>query len=598
MLWKPLGPDEDGGWGMKNSISTLFGPVQLAVSSSWEGAELDAIGIAIQQWSGDERFDGLRETQLRDWLSKTPPGFRRSRKLSAKDAPPRWRTWAIVEVADLIHTHGDQMASMLRLGEEPEFVLTGAERIAMLEKRNVQLEQQLAAAGKATKCAQDGQRQAAKRLKVDRAKQRAADRQKLDERLAEAKEKLAAKAAEEVRVASEAAVQQADADSQERVQQLTTQVSTARKQARAVEGDAANAVRNLARAQEAEHELAAANTQVDEVMQHFKAAAAAKQKGLAIQKQVNAMPTWRPVVGKGSGRGGQKLEWGTRVIIYSMLAMMVPSAAVGAVIVAIVKRTAPWLNPVAPTAATVREMRFELRLVEEALAGLRRVAAAYRVRQLGFDETTKFQDPSMVTSVLVEPTPGAKPQVVIMRAAYATGGGTSQHLVDATEEKCFARARGFLEGWEAECKRMYPNHMWTGPDPARCGLQRLGGGGAIQSDTCTPARCTKRLLAAEIAKQVKEKHLDWAQLSEEAQEAAIRVHTHDCWQHIRNIFLKAMSTAQSAHVRDSLKEELEAFSSWERMETDFDNLLRACYKVPAYSACGELCSNCLARSVR
>ena len=121
----------------------------------------------------------------------------------------------------------------------------------------------------------------------------------------------------------------------------------------------------------------------------------------------------------------------------------------------------------------------------------------------------------MVTSVLVEPTPGAKPEVVILRAAYATGGGTSAHLVDAVEEKCFARVRAFLEGWEAACKHMFPDHKWQGPDPALCGLQRLGGGGAVQSDTCTPARCTKRLLAAEIARQVREKHPDWASLSEE-----------------------------------------------------------------------------------
>ena len=258
--------------------------------------------------------------------------------------------------------------------------------------------------------------------------------------------------------------------------------------------------------------------------------------------------------------------------------MMVPPAAVGAVIVAVVKRTAPWLNPVAPTAATVREMRFELRIVEEALAG-RRVASAHRVRQLGFDETTKFQDPSMVTSVLVEPTPGATPEVVILRAAYATGGGTSAHLVAAIEDKCFARLREFMEGWEKTCKRMHPNHKWSGPDARLCGLQRLGCGGAIQSDTCTPARCTKRLLAEQIAKKVAEKHPDWATLSEAEQDEATRVHCHDCWQHIRNIFLSAMSTAQNAHVKASLQEELDAFSSYERMTTDFDQLLRADYKV-------------------
>eukprot|EP00966_Prymnesium_polylepis_P012782 293964-Prymnesium_polylepis.1 len=64
----------------------------------------------------------------------------------------------------------------------------------------------------------------------------------------------------------------------------------------------------------------------------------------------------------------------------------------------------------------------------------------------------------MVTSVLIEPSEGAAPEVVILRAAYQTGGTTSQLLVKAIEDKCFARLRGFLKGWEAECKAMFPDH--------------------------------------------------------------------------------------------------------------------------------------------
>ena len=96
-------------------------------------------------------------------------------------------------------------------------------------------------------------------------------------------------------------------------------------------------------------------------------------------------------------------------------------------------------------------------------------------------------------------------------------------LVKAIEDKCFARLREFQIGWERTCKLMHLNHMWTGPDAARCGLQRLGNGGAIQSDTCTPARCTKRLLVTEVARQVTEKHSGWAQLTEVEQEKAVRV---------------------------------------------------------------------------
>ena len=58
----------------------------------------------------------------------------------------------------------------------------------------------------------------------------------------------------------------------------------------------------------------------------------------------------------------------------------------------------------------------------------------------------------------------------------------------------------------------------------------------------------------------------------------MRVHTHDCWQHIRNIFLGPMSKAQSAHTKEQLAEKLAFFGSHERMTTDFDNLLRADYK--------------------
>ena len=60
---------------------------------------------------------------------------------------------------------------------------------------------------------------------------------------------------------------------------------------------------------------------------------------------------------------------------------------------------------------------------------------------------------------------------------------------------------------------------------------------------------------------------------------AIRVHKLNCWQHMRNIFLNAGSSAQAAHVAEELKPWLDSFSSWERMSTSFNELLRACYKV-------------------
>ena len=333
------------------------------------------------------------------------------------------------------------------------------------------------------------------------------------------------------------------------------------------------------RAVDAEHEEAALRAQVDDLVEENRGTGAEREAERESHKRVREMPTWDARRGAGAGRGRAMLHWTHRVTVYVLLALGTPASACGKAIVAVVKRAAPWLAPVEPTVSSIREMRFELRLVEEAMAA-RRVAAAHRVRQLGFDETTKFQDPSMVTSVLVEPTPGAALQVIILRAAYCTGGGTAELCASGIESKCFARLRQHLTGWRDTCRRLHPDHAWTGPDPELCGLQRLGGGGAFISDTCSCARKTTGLLITEVARQVKAKYdpAAWAALSEAEQATAITAHATHCWHHIRNIVLKTQSTAQSAHVKEALKEELETFAAYERMTTDFDAVLRADYK--------------------
>jgi len=233
---------------------------------------------------------------------------------------------------------------------------------------------------------------------------------------------------------------------------------------------------------------------------------------------------------------------------------------------------------------TVLRCRFELRFVEEALSA-RRIASAHRIRGIGFDETTKFGNTSLTSHVTIEPTEGAPLEDVIARAAYCPLGGTAAKLVQSIEDKCFARLRDHMRRWKAHFDVMHPAVAWTGPDAARCSLHRLGGGGAIMSDTCNAARCAKRLLGEEIARQVEQElgHATWASMSAMEQEAATRTHAQDCWQHIRNIVLAEMSRAMAAHVKVELQPELDTFSAWERMSTEFSQLLRAAYKVtPAH----------------
>ena len=78
----------------------------------------------------------------------------------------------------------------------------------------------------------------------------------------------------------------------------------------------------------------------------------------------------------------------------------------------------------------------------------RRVASAYAIRLLGFDETTKNGNPSITSNVIIEPTEGAVLEPVILRGAYCSAGGTSELIAKAIEEKCFTRLRDFLRRWK------------------------------------------------------------------------------------------------------------------------------------------------------
>ena len=121
-------------------------------------------------------------------------------------------------------------------------------------------------------------------------------------------------------------------------------------------------------------------------------------------ERLESMPTWRterPVSQKRGRGGGHAYGFDYRVAAYEQFANGTPKAAIARNIVTVVKRAAPWLNPQEATAHQMGNMRFELRTVEEYCAA-RRGAEAYRVCVLGFDETTKNQEPSLTSNVQIQ----------------------------------------------------------------------------------------------------------------------------------------------------------------------------------------------------
>ena len=100
------------------------------------------------------------------------------------------------------------------------------------------------------------------------------------------------------------------------------------------------------------------------------------------------------------------------------------------------------------------------------------------------------------------------------------------------------------------------------------------------SDTCNAARCTKRLLGDAIMKTMQEKigAEAWEAMSVEERNSKFRFYRADCWQHLRNIIIEAMSQAGTACLKDTLSESLEQFSSFERIEVDAKAIIRAAFK--------------------
>ena len=200
------------------------------------------------------------------------------------------------------------------------------------------------------------------------------------------------------------------------------------------------------------------------------------------------MPTWRGERGQGKGRGGVQLEHAHRVAILEQHANGTPSSAIGRNIVSSVIAMAPWLHPIEVTPGQIRAIGFELTTIEETLAA-REVAAAFAVKLIGFDETTDLHEPCLTSNVQVQAVERGEFNNVILKAAYlSTRGGESHVIVAEIEGKCFERLRDLMHRWKQKHTSMFPLAVWTGPDPSRCSLHRLAGGGAIISDTCNPAR--------------------------------------------------------------------------------------------------------------
>lgn len=573
----------------KNVYPDVFKLLRRAYADQvYDDARLQKVADAMHCWAGDGKVLNLTPQKLKDHRAR-----QHKYKRDHSKAMIHWKSLdALFGVARFIKDHRREMGRLL--GEE----CTAAKPTMMeLDVMYRALSNDLHEAEAAVAREKDAKRHAIKRLATlreerkkeqDASKAKAkADAVKLKKEIKEAKDAAKAKyltRKDEVRKQlmphlKEVARNVVDGEIQ-RSNRLRNDAHAAKRTALQQLNEVEElSGKRLCRAQTAEGKLTDAQISLDEYHEHYAAALTAKRTYEQIGKRVDSMPTWTPTRATGKRGGGKQWPNVYRRAAYGMHSNGTPLSAIGKNISMVVRLTAPWLTPEEPSQHFLIQTRFELRMVEECLAG-RQLGSAFAVRMLGFDESTKYGNAAITSNAIVEETEGGPLKVVVLRGVYCSAGGTAEAISSAVNKKCFARLRDHVRRWKEKFLKKHPDEPWTGPNPEQICLGRLAGGGAIMSDTCNTAQKVQDLLEEKIAAEFEEivGREKWEAMSEAERKHETRVHKLQCWQHMRNIFLKHMSAAQAKHVANELKPWLDAFTSWERMSTDFDSLLRAAYK--------------------
>ena len=170
-----------------------------------------------------------------------------------------------------------------------------------------------------------------------------------------------------------------------------------------------------------------------------------------------------------------------------------------------------------------------------------------------------------------------------MRGGAVTPGGTSVQQASAVDTHFWAHGRKLLLRFRKYYEQEHGPGSWEGPDPSEHGPHKLSGA-LLLNDTCSPARCTAKLIREAVAAAVeayiigKKGQAAWTKMPPHKQAAKKTLYLGDCWQHMRNIFIDHMTKEAAAHLAVELKEHLQAFSSYERMSTNGMDLIRAVYK--------------------
>ena len=583
--------------------------------------------FAGKVFRGPGRFAGLTEKRLRNHFrqptkgqagTKQDPRPRAPRRNPKRPGPLRWQTGdAVVRVAALIARHGEALDAALACEWPHEELPTDPERIVALEAANAQLSAERDGSLHKAALALDAQRKSLERLQEVR--------QNMDAVIAEVKRQ----GSEDVvcqRVLSEAAaaekVRQLEASLDAKLAKANAKHEAEKDRMEVDLDDAIASVRTATKVELAAAQLKAETAESqsekerkEKCTAQAKARAAVKESKKAARKVAcleakskaaksdtdddddddtelepeedgSPLPVCRlpfEHLPRRDERGRWQAESNDlRVLRWAQLLRAVAPSTVSHNIQDVVSLPIPDADVASCCERQNSICRGEATLAGEMMAAMK-FAGCKRVLFAGWDESTKFGDAVLACTFLIEYYDGRREEVCLRGLSILPAGGSSAAILAHIDKNILAYSRRMLTLWMDEYEKLNGNGSWAadgGPSPENIGLHRLCEDTVLMSDTCFGARCTKRMLAAAIMQAIQEKvgTAAWEAMSVEERNKKYMVYKGDCWNHLRNIMIAAMARMGNDTLKAEVADDLELFSSYERIEADGMQVIRGIFK--------------------
>jgi hypothetical protein len=292
-----------------------------------------------------------------------------------------------------------------------------------------------------------------------------------------------------------------------------------------------------------------------------------------------------PIKVFGKIRHGQRgaTSWPLYVweLILEQLVNGTPPSSVSANIVMFIQRFSPRTKiKEQPSIWTVKRGRTVLLIVVETLAAYR-IAKAKRWGQMHTDGTGRRQIAFQDLALTIEEDVEGLFEPLLITSCIIPRDERSETICEAVLHALEQKGKN-LDEWRVVHERMFDtNHSI--PPGSEIHLSKLEGG-LINTDTCNAARLLGQLLVDAVDHAVQEKRELTGEVAINLLNGCHSAMIQDCHHHMRNVWVKAVTTELSVYLNKVLSDDLGEIDHRLRVSTMFDAILRALDKAVSLPA--------------